>query len=221
MADSTTTNLALTKPEVGASTDTWGTKLNTDLDSIDALFSTGPVLLLTKGGTGAATASAARTNLGLGTIATQAASAVAVTGGTVTGLTSLENSPIGQATPAAGKFTALQFTGTMTFPDATTQITAAGTFTAGVQSISTNTLITASYQDHVVEVDATAGAVTVTMFTPVGNNARRVTVKKIDSSANAVIIASAQLIDGNASISLFRQYDAYGMYSNNTTWRIN
>jgi len=65
MADTTTANVSLTKPEVGASADSWGTKINTNFDTLDNLFTTGPILLLSKGGTGASTASAARTNLGV------------------------------------------------------------------------------------------------------------------------------------------------------------
>ena len=59
------------------------------------------VLPIANGGTNATTASDARTNLGLGTIATQNANAVAITGGTI------DNTPIGATTPSTGTFTTI------------------------------------------------------------------------------------------------------------------
>lgn len=53
------------------------------------------------GGTGAATAAAARANLGLGTLATQLASAISVSGGAIDG------TAIGATVPSTGRFTSI------------------------------------------------------------------------------------------------------------------
>jgi hypothetical protein len=68
--------------------------------AVPASIITGQVAVA-NGGTGASTASGARTNLGFGTIATQDANAVAITGGTI------DNTVIGGTTPAAGTFTTI------------------------------------------------------------------------------------------------------------------
>lgn len=71
-----------------------------------------------------ASATAGRTTLGLGSIATQAASAVAITGGAVDG------TPLGGTTPAAGAFTSVSATGTVTLGEGSELTISSGAVTA-------------------------------------------------------------------------------------------
>ena len=75
-------------------------------------------------------------------------------------------------------------------------------------------------RDVVIAADASGGAFTVTLYTAVGNTNRRVTVKKTDSSANAVTIDgnASETIDGATTITLTQQYATATLTSNNANW---
>jgi len=110
MADSYTANLNLTKPEVGASRDTWGTKTNADWDTVDALFAA------------AGTGTSVGLNVGAGK--TLAVAGTLSLTGSLNGGGTINNVAIGGTTAAAGAFTTLSATGVTTVQAGTVSLPA-------------------------------------------------------------------------------------------------
>jgi hypothetical protein len=84
------------------------------------------------------------------------------------------------------------------------------------------TTYSATSSDQILTGDATSAAFTITVPTAVGITGKSYTVKKIDSSGNAVTVAttSSQTIDGSTTYSLASQYKYVTLVSNGSNWII-
>lgn len=92
--------------------------------------------------------------------------------------------------------------------------------TAAITSKSANYIATAD--DRTILMDASGGARTVTLPLAATSNRVVLTIKKIDSSANAVTIDGngAETIDGAATQVLAAQWDSFTIQCNGTAWFI-
>lgn len=81
-----------------------------------------------------------------------------------------------------------------------------------------NVLVT----DDLILVDATDAPVTMTLFTITGNQGNVVTIKKIDASANAMIIDGngSETIDGELNITTTTQYNSYDLTPSTTEFNV-
>lgn len=87
--------------------------------------------------------------------------------------------------------------------------------------VTDSTTSTLAATDDVSLVNATGGAVTITL-TGVATSGKRVTIKKTDSTANAVTIQrdGSSTIDGATTKILYSQYESITVISDGTNWHI-
>lgn len=76
--------------------------------------------------------------------------------------------------------------------------------------------------DYIIRADSSAGAITITLPTTIGNTGKSFVIKKIDASVNIVNIGTtlSQTIDGSTIIPIYDQYTAITVHCNGVSWDI-
>lgn len=160
------------------------------------------------GGTGGVTAAAARTALGLGTMAVQSAAAVAITGGTTDAVVqtnvdinsgAVDGTTIGAATPSTGAFTTLAASGAATLNGNLTMSAASKTFltSSAIQSLLAATAVNPNASK--IRVVGNGGAVTLvatpTITSPAADGQHLIIMGTSD--ANAVTLQRESALAGS------------------------
>lgn len=138
----------------------------------------------------------------------------------VTASTTIPNAGLANSTITLGNATLTLGSTTSTVGNLTlTNTTANGVSLAYVAKTSG---YTATSTDYTIAGNASTAAFSVTLPTSVGITGKVYVVKKVDSSANAVTVAttSSQTIDGATTKALSTQYDAITVQSDGANWII-
>jgi len=91
-----------------------------------------------------------------------------------------------------------------------------GSFATAIKTVTAN--YTATESDNTILVNASGGAVTVTLPSPSGIAGRWYSIKKIDSSVNAVTVSGS--IEGASSYTLASQYKYVRVQTDGSAWYI-
>jgi len=160
---------------------------------------------------------------GLGTLSTQNANAVAITGGTISGvaltLDSLDNTPIGVTTPSSGAFTSISATSGTINGDTIATLTASQILTNKTISGSSNTLTNignSSLTNSAVTINGTTvnlgGSVTVTAASP---NPLTIGTGLSGSSYNGVVPVTIAIASTGVSANTYGSASQVGVFTVN------
>ena len=148
-----------------------------------------------------------------------AGSASAALGGTnALSLSAIPNASLANSTATLGNATITLGGSTTSVGNLTvTNVTITGARFAYIAKTANYTVVAT---DYTVAANASTGALSITLFTAAGNQGKVYVIKKMDSTANVVTVAttSSQTIDGATTRALSLQYDAIMVQSDGANW---